>query len=116
MKKVRPDYSVTYLYNVDRANYISFHGRIILRKLLQQMATKKKEVRFLSVGDILSGSRAKVISSPTAGIKTPGGKVEIGIEYPNGVKKIKEWGKYTLVSVDVPNAPVTTKPTEQSGL
>ena len=60
----------------------------------------------MSVGDVLSGSRSKVISAPTAGIKTPSGKVEIGIEYPNGIKKTQTWGKYTVVSVDVPETAV----------
>lgn len=60
----------------------------------------KKEVRYLKVGDVLSGSGSKVIQAPSSGLKTPSGKVEIGIEYPNGVKKIQTWGKYTVVSVN----------------
>lgn len=81
------------------------------------MASQKKEVRYLSVGDVLSGSGAKVISAPVAGLKTPSGKIEIGIEYPNGQKRLQTWGKYTIVSVNVPEAPIQNtaiKPTERS--
>jgi hypothetical protein len=63
------------------------------------MGIKKTEVRHLKVGDKLAGSGVTVISPPTAGIKTPTGKMEIGIEYPNGKKYLKIWGKYTVVGV-----------------
>lgn len=68
------------------------------------MAITKKEIRHLSIGDILAGSGVKVISAPTAGIKTPTGKVEVGVEYPNGHKMLKIWGKYTVVGVKTPDA------------
>ena len=58
-----------------------------------------KEVRYLKVGDVLSGSGAKIISAPAAGLKTPAGKVEVGVEYAGGRKKMQLWGKYTLVGV-----------------
>jgi hypothetical protein len=63
------------------------------------MGIIKKEVRYLKKGDVLSGNGAEVISDPTAGLRTPTGKMEIGIKYPNGVQKIQTWGKYTVVGV-----------------
>lgn len=58
----------------------------------------KKRVADLKAGDTLS-SGAKVISSPTAGFSTPKGKVEIGIQYPNGKCSVQTWGKYTTVGI-----------------
>lgn len=97
------DYSVA--YNWDESQRITAHGRIILRKMLRFMANTKKEVRFLTVGDVLSGSGAKVISSPTSGLKTPPGKMEVGVEYANGQKKVQIWNKYTMVGVNTPDVP-----------
>lgn len=86
--------------------------------MLKIMSQQKKEVRYLSVGDVLTGSGAKVVSAPTAGIKTPSGKVEIVVEYPNGQKSLRVWGKYTVVNVNVPEAPIQNtdaiEPTERS--
>jgi hypothetical protein len=59
----------------------------------------KKEVRYLSIGDILTPTGAKVISGPIAGYTTPKGKMEVGLEYPNGKKVLALWGKYTVVTV-----------------
>lgn len=73
------------IYNWDESRYITAHARIILSRLIKFMSQQKKEVRYLSVGDVLLGSGTKVISASVAGLKTPSGKVEIGIEYPNGV-------------------------------
>lgn len=82
------------------------------------MGVIKKEVRFLKTGDVLAGSGAEVISEPTAGLRTPTGKVEIGIKYPNGVQKLQTWGKYTIVGVKTPDIipntgtePTSTTPT-----
>lgn len=55
-------------------------------------------VNDLKTGDTLS-SGAKVISSPTAGLMTPKGKVEIGIQYPNGKCAVQTWGKFTTVGI-----------------
>lgn len=70
----------------------------------------KKEVRNLSIGDVLTGSGAKVVSAPVSGVKVPTGKVQIGIQYPNGVEKYQVWGKYTIVSVNDPGTPVAPLP------
>ena len=59
----------------------------------------KKEVRYLSKGDVLTPTMAKVISGPSAGYKTPKGKMEVGLEYPDGRKVLATWGKYTVVTV-----------------
>jgi hypothetical protein len=59
----------------------------------------KREVRHLRVGDVLSGTGGKVVSAPTSGLKTPPGKIEVVIEYPNGRKIGKIWGKYTVVGI-----------------
>lgn len=66
----------------------------------QQQKSVERRVSQLQVGDELS-SGAKVISSPVAGLKTPAGKVEIGIEYPGGRRKLQLWGKNTTVGVKV---------------
>lgn len=58
-----------------------------------------KEVRFLKAGDELYSSGAKIITSPTSGLNTPTGKVEIEVEYPNGRRKVQLWGKYTIVAI-----------------
>lgn len=52
----------------------------------------------LKTGDTLS-SGAKVISNPTAGVRTPKGKVEIGIQYPNGKCAVRTWGKSTTIGI-----------------
>jgi len=59
----------------------------------------RKQVQDLKVGDILMGSGAKIISAPSIGINTPDGKAEVGVEYPNGKKKLQLWGKYTVVGL-----------------
>lgn len=57
---------------------------------------KEVKVKYLKAGDVLS-SGAKITSAPVAGLKTPAGKVEVGVEYPNGNKKTQLWGKETTV-------------------
>lgn len=61
----------------------------------------EKLVKDLKTGDVLSASNAKVISDPVALCKTPKGKVEIGIEYANGKKRLNYWNKYTKVRLKV---------------
>ena len=104
------------LYSWDESRYITAHARILLSRMLKNMSLQKKEVRFLSVGDVLTGSGAKVISAPVAGLKTPSGKVEIGIEYPNGIKKTQIWGKYTVVGVKMPDTPIVVSNTDAIAL
>lgn len=59
---------------------------------------KTVRVTDLKTGDTLS-SGAKVISNPFAGVRTPRGKVEIGIEYTNGQRVLRIWNKSTTVGV-----------------
>lgn len=59
---------------------------------------KTIRVTDLKTSDMLSGG-AKVISSPVAGIRTPRGKVEIGIEYSNGQRVLRVWNKSTTVGI-----------------
>lgn len=59
----------------------------------------EKRVYELRKGDVLSGSGAIIISDPVAGLNTPTGKVEIGVQYPDGKRSLKLWGKYTTVGV-----------------
>lgn len=74
-----------------------------------------KEVRFLKVGDVLSGSRAKIIQAPFSGVRTPTGKAEVGVEYPNGKRYLKIWGKYTVVGV-IDSAPSSPLPPDADKL
>lgn len=68
---------------------------------MQQSSTPvtKREVRHLRVGDVLSGTGGKVVQAPVAGLKTPPGKMEIVIQYPNGRTIGKIWGKYSIVGI-----------------
>lgn len=59
----------------------------------------KKQVRYLSVGDVLTPTMNKVVVAPSAGIKTPSGKVDLVVETPKGERYLKTWGKYTEVSI-----------------
>jgi hypothetical protein len=52
----------------------------------------------LRTGDVLS-SGSKIFSSAFAGVRTPKGKVEIGVEYPGGKRKIQLWNRSTLIGV-----------------
>lgn len=58
----------------------------------------KKQVKFLSLGDVLSGG-ATIVAGPTRGLRTPAGKVEIGVQYPNGNVKLQEWNASTVVTL-----------------
>jgi hypothetical protein len=53
----------------------------------------RKQVQDLKVGDILASTGAKVIIAPSAGLRTPAGKVELGLEYPNGQQVMRTWQK-----------------------
>lgn len=59
----------------------------------KSIVKKIVEAQFLSKGDKLA-SGGVVTHSPSAGIKTPSGKVELGI---NGYLKV--WNKKTLIAV-----------------
>jgi len=54
---------------------------------------KKKQVRDLQVGDQLQ-SGGVVTHAPIAGLKTPSGKVEFGLD-----GKLKIWNKYNTVAL-----------------
>lgn len=58
----------------------------------------KRQVKYLQKGDKL-GSGMEVIVAPVVGLRTPAGKVEIGIRYANGKEKMQFWNKNTEVSV-----------------
>lgn len=64
----------------------------------EKINESKKLVRDLKVGDVLT-SGAEIASSPSAGLNTPAGKVEIVIKYPNGSKKLQVWNKNTSVTL-----------------
>ncbi len=59
----------------------------------------KVQVKFLQKGDKLS-SGVLIVTGPTYGVKTPKGKADIEVEYPNGVTKWQQWGKNTEVTVE----------------
>lgn len=53
----------------------------------------------LQRGDYLVGSGVTVIVPPTAGVRTPGGKVDLEVRWPSGQEKWHTWGKHTKVNV-----------------
>jgi len=57
----------------------------------------------LKSGDVLS-SGAKIFSNAFAGVYTPKGKVEVGVEYPGGKRKVQLWNRGTLIGVVDPTA------------
>jgi len=63
---------------------------------MQYISAPRKlvEAQFLKVGDKLS-SGGVVTSRPSAGIDTPRGKVDLGV---NGYRKT--WNKRTLISIE----------------
>lgn len=63
------------------------------------MKANERKVFQLVKGDKLS-SGALVVSSPSAGMNTPKGKMDIQIEYPNGETKWMRWGKHTVVTLE----------------
>lgn len=74
--------------------YISYTCYMFVQHLTHEVMTRKRiEAQFLSKGDKLA-SGGVVTHSPSTGIKTPSGKVELGI---NGYLKV--WNKKTLISV-----------------
>lgn len=58
----------------------------------------EKQVRQLQVGDVLS-SGAVIVERPYDSIKCPKGKLNIGVDYGDGVKKIVQWGRNTTVGI-----------------
>lgn len=64
------------------------------------MNSQTVKVSSLRTGNILL-SGAKVISDPIAGLNTPKGMVEIGIEYANSQRVLRFWNKSTTVKIAV---------------
>ena len=58
----------------------------------------KVQVKDLRAGDVLS-SGAKLLAEPCVGIKTPSGKVEIFVLYPNKKSAWQKWNKSTKVTI-----------------
>ncbi len=56
----------------------------------------------LRKGDRLLGSGCVVLVYPTAGVRTPKGKVDLRVEWPNGSKRWHTWGKNTMVTIRRP--------------
>lgn len=63
----------------------------------------KKFIKDLQIGDVLASTGAKVISAPQSGLKTPTGKCEIGMEYPNGYRQLKIWNRNGQVLIVDPS-------------
>lgn len=61
----------------------------------------KKKVKDLQVGDILS-SGTKIVERPFDSISTPRGQINLTVEYPNGNRRTRQWGKHTEVDVICP--------------
>jgi hypothetical protein len=60
----------------------------------------KKRVIDLVSGDVLSGTKMKVVKGPYDSVRCPKGKTNLVVEYPNGEQYSKVWGKYTTVDVE----------------
>ena len=60
---------------------------------------EQRKVKNLKKGDKLT-SGILIVSNPVAGLYTPKGKVEIGVEYPNGNTKVQIWNKETIVNIE----------------
>jgi hypothetical protein len=56
------------------------------------------EVSQLKKGDVLKASGAEIVAI-SAGAKTPSGKMDVTVKYPNGKEETKQWGKTTKVVV-----------------
>jgi hypothetical protein len=69
----------------------------------------RRQAQYLKVGDVLYSSGAKVIVAPSRGIKTPTGKIDIVVEYPNGRKSAQQWGRYTVVGIRPPETPMVAE-------
>lgn len=58
----------------------------------------KLQVQHLRNGDIMKGSKEKVLRW-SAGARTPTGKVDVEL-FKNGRLRYAQWGKYTMVSIE----------------
>lgn len=63
----------------------------------------------LQRGDRLVGSGTVVLVPPSAGVRTPSGKVDLRVEWPNGSRRWHTWGKHTKVNVVRANTVVVYK-------
>ena len=61
-------------------------------------AVTKKPAAHLKAGDVLT-SGATVIRGAQAGARTPSGKVDLVVRYPNGKESLVVWGKTTMIGV-----------------
>jgi hypothetical protein len=61
--------------------------------ITEKPKTKKVQVQQLKQGDVLQSGQI-VTASPVAGLNTPRGKMELGID---GFLKV--WGKYTIIVI-----------------
>lgn len=61
--------------------------------------SKSVEVRYLSPGMILAWTGAEVITSPTAGISTSRGKMDLIVKTKKGDMVQKSWNRHTLISI-----------------
>ncbi len=70
-----------------------------IKESLIKESTNIKLARDLSVGDVLVFTNCKVVVAPSAGIKTPSGKIDLVVEYPNGNRVTKTWNKNTKINI-----------------
>lgn len=62
--------------------------------------TTKKLAKDLKVGDVTTVGETVVVA-PSAGIKTPSGKIDLVVQYPNGKRVSKTWNKNTEIAIRV---------------
>jgi hypothetical protein len=72
------------------------------------MVTVRVRAQNLRVGDRCRGSRALVVVAPSAGARTPRGKVELVVEYPAKAGKAPNrrracWGAGTIIGIERPD-------------
>lgn len=57
------------------------------------------QCRDLVPGDVLLPGMTTVLTRPTTGARTPGGKVELSVVSRKGKQRVATWGRYTKVSI-----------------
>lgn len=72
----------------------------------------KKPAAHLKAGDVLT-SGATVVRGAQSGARTPSGKVDLVVRYPNGKENVVVWGKTTMIGVHTQAEP--SKDLEKEG-
>ena len=66
------------------------------------MPDQRLRIHQLRVGDVLLGSGTTVLVAPTAGVRTPSGRMDLKVRWPSGSERWHCWGRHTEVTVRRP--------------